>query len=303
MIIISLQVRHIAKSFGQVRAVQDVSFEVPQGRVCGLLGSNGAGKTTTMRMIMRIFHPDAGEIWWDGAPITDTVRQGFGYLPEERGLYPKMQVREQLIYLTELKGAPRPEAARRVDLWIERLELGEYANRKVEQLSKGNQQKVQFAATVAFGPSLCILDEPFTGLDPVNTLVMERAFRTLAAEGATLLFSSHNLDQVEALCEDVVLYHRSRLVLSGSLREVKKAARRQTVRLRLESDEYAFLDGIDGVSVQRGAAGGVEVSLPSRFDPNRLLQEAARHGTVVEYSLGEPSLREIYLEKVGGADA
>ncbi|MFZ5815278.1 MAG: ABC transporter ATP-binding protein [Bacillota bacterium] len=299
----SLEVIEVYKSFGEVRAVQGVSFTVPAGRVCGLLGSNGAGKTTTMRMIMRIFLPDRGEIRWEGAPVTDRVRQGFGYLPEERGLYPKMQAREQLIYLTRLKGLSEREAAERVDLWIERLALQEYALRKVEQLSKGNQQKVQFAAAAASRPALCILDEPFTGLDPVNTLVMEQAFRTLAQEGTTILFSSHNMDQVEALCDDVVLIHRSRVVLAGSLREVKRAARRQTVRLRVESGEYSFLDQIAGITARRGPAGEVEISVPAGLEPNRLLRAAAEASTVLEYSLGEPSLREIYLEKVGGADA
>jgi len=299
----ALEVRGVYKSFGPVRAVQDVSFTVPRGRVCGLLGSNGAGKTTTMRMIMRIFLPDQGEIRWNGAPVTDEVRRGFGYLPEERGLYPKMQVREQLIYLTRLKGLSYRDAAKQVDLWIERLNLGEYAHRKVEQLSKGNQQKVQFAAAVASRPALCILDEPFTGLDPVNTLIMEEAFQTLRSEGTTILFSSHNMDQVEALCDDVVLLHRSRLVLAGSLREVKRAARRQTVKIRMESGDYTFLRQIPGISARKGASGDMEVSIPAGLDPNLILRAAMEHSTVVEYSLGEPSLREIYLEKVGGADA
>jgi ABC-2 type transport system ATP-binding protein len=300
---VALELVGVSKRFGPVQAVQDVSFAVPRGRVCGLLGSNGAGKTTTMRMIMRIFLPDQGRITWKGAPITDQTRQGFGYLPEERGLYPKQEVRDQLIYLTQLKGLSRADAAARVDRWIKRLELEEYAHRRVEQLSKGNQQKVQFAAAVAAGPELCILDEPFTGLDPVNTLVMIEAFRTVASEGTTILFSAHNLDQVESLCEDVVLLHRSRVVLAGSLRAIKKASRRRTVRLRMESGDYGFLDSLSGFSFRDGPAGSKEISLPDGFDPNQLLAEALRHGTVTEYSLGEPSLQEIYLEKVGEADA
>ncbi len=299
----TLQVLDVYKAFGPVRAVQGVSFTVPAGRVCGLLGSNGAGKTTTMRMIMRIFLPDRGESPWKGRPGTDAIRSTFGYLPEERGLYPKMQVREQLIYLTQLKGLSHAEAARQVDRWIERLELGEYALRRVEQLSKGNQQKVQFAAAAASRPELCILDEPFTGLDPMNTLVMEQAFRTLAREGTTILFSSHNMDQVEALCDDVVLLHRSRVVLAGTLREVKRAARRQTVRLRVDSGDYSFLREFPGIRTQSAAGGAVEVAVPDTLDPNQLLARAMSAGTVTEYSLGEPSLREIYIEKVGGADA
>ncbi|HWI63174.1 MAG TPA: ATP-binding cassette domain-containing protein [Symbiobacteriaceae bacterium] len=299
----ALRVESISKRFGTVQAVDNVSFEVPAGRVCGLLGSNGAGKTTTMRMIMRIFLPDAGTITWNGAPVTDESRKGFGYLPEERGLYPKFEVREQLIYLTELKGLSHKEAAMRADRWIKELELGEYALRRVEQLSKGNQQKVQFAAAVASGPALAILDEPFTGLDPVNTMVMEKAFRTVAAEGTTLLFSAHNLDQVESLCEDVVLIHRSHVVLAGVLRDVKKAARRHTIRLKMENGEYSFLDSITGIVVREGAAGGREISIPGDFDTNTILRAAAGHGTVSEYSLGDPSLREIYLEKVGANHA
>lgn len=299
----SLVIEQISKRFGSVQAVQDVSFRVTAGRVCGLLGSNGAGKTTTMRMIMRIFLPDAGTIMWRDVPITDAIRRGFGYLPEERGLYPKMQVREQLIYLTQLKGLSAGDAAVRVDRWIERLELGEYAKRRVEALSKGNQQKVQFAAAAASGPDLCILDEPFTGLDPVNTVIMEEAFRELARSGTTLLFSSHNLDQVEALCDDVVLLHRSLLILSGSLREVKKSTRRESVRLVMDTGDYSFLERVVGITVRQAQGAGVEIAFPSGQNPNTILQEAAAHGTVVEYSLGEPSLREIYLEKVGGVDA
>jgi len=298
----TLRVDSVSKRFGAVQAVSSVSFEVPAGRVCGLLGSNGAGKTTTMRMILRIFLADDGVISWKGAPITDQSRKAFGYLPEERGLYPKMEAREQIIYLTQLKGRSYDDAAKRTDQWIERLELGEYARRRVEQLSKGNQQKVQFAATVASSPELCILDEPFSGLDPVNTMVMEQAFRTVAAEGTTVLFSAHNLDQVEALCEDVVLLHRSKLVLSGGLREIKRAARRQTVKLRMESRDYGFLDRLVGVVVREGKAGSVEVSVPGDMKPNEILRLASQAGTVVDYSLGDPSLREIYLEKVGGAD-
>jgi len=299
----SLVIDRVSKRFGSVKAVEDVSFQVTAGRVCGLLGSNGAGKTTTMRMIMRIFLPDCGEIVWNGAPVTDQIRRGFGYLPEERGLYPKMQVREQLIYLTQLKGFTAERAAGRVDRWIDRLELGEYALRRVEALSKGNQQKVQFAAAAASGPDLCILDEPFTGLDPVNTVIMEQAFRELAQAGTTLLFSSHNMDQVEALCDDVVLLHRSRLLLSGSLRAVKKVTRRKSIRLVMDTGDYSFLQDIGGILVRPAQGAGVEVSFAAGFESNRVLREASMHGVVVEYSLGEPSLREIYLEKVGGADA
>lgn len=299
----TLKVESLSKRFGAVQAVDQVSFTVPVGRVCGLLGSNGAGKTTTMRMIMRIFLPDSGVISWKGEPVTDTTRQTFGYLPEERGLYPKMQVREQLIYLTQLKDLSHADATARVDRWIERLELGEYAARRVEQLSKGNQQKVQFAAAAASSPDLCIMDEPFTGLDPVNTIVMEEAFRTLAREGTTVLFSSHNMDQVEALCEDVVLLHRSHVVLAGGLQEIKKSGRGQTVKLQMESPDYGFLDQIAGITVREGQAGGREISLPKGMDPNLILKKAAESGTVVTYSLGDPSLREIYLAKVGGANA
>ncbi|MGE5676152.1 MAG: ABC transporter ATP-binding protein [Mycobacterium leprae] len=299
----TLQVQNVAKRFGNVQAVQDVSFAVGQGRVCGLLGSNGAGKTTTMRMIMRIFLPDSGQILWKGSPVTDEVRQGFGYLHEERGLYPKMQVREQLIYLTMLKGLSRPDAILRVDRWIDQLELGQYRTMRVEQLSKGNQQKVQVAAAVACGPELCILDEPFTGLDPVNTLVLEEAFRTLAREGTTVLFSSHNMDQVEALCQDVVLIHRAHVVLEGALRDVKRASRKRSIQLTMESGEYTFLRTISGLTTHEGRGGGVEITVPEGTDPMAILRRAVETGPVVAYSLGEPSLREIYLEKVGGVDA
>ncbi len=298
----TLRLEAVTKRFGNFTAVDGVSFTIESGTMFGLVGSNGAGKTTTMRMILRILLPDSGSVTWRDRPVSEQECRSFGYLPEERGLYPKMRVADQLAYLATLHGL-HPVAARTcISGWLERLGLAEYRDKRVEQLSKGNQQKVQFVAAVAHRPPLVILDEPFSGLDPLNALALQDSLRQLQAEGTTLIFSSHRLDQVEQLCTHVALIHRARLMVSGPLREIKRQAGRQVVRLAAACS-LSFLDRFPGVNVAREAPDYVELKVPSTTDPQEILRAAMVAGPVSRFELGDPSLEEIYLEKVGGVPA
>lgn len=294
----TLSLEGVTKRFGDFTAVNDLSFSVPEGRVFGFLGANGAGKTTTIRMILRILLPDTGRVTWRGQAVTDDETHKFGYLPEERGLYPKMKVADQITYLAGLHGGRTPTAAELGD-WLERLEISQYKNHRVEQLSKGNQQKVQFAAAVAHRPELVILDEPFSGLDPVNAEVLQANLRYLQEQGTTIIFSSHRLDQVERLCTDVALIHSARLVVAGSLKEIKRQYGRNTIKLGIEG-ALDFIDRFAGVTVVKETPEYVEMSVPSTVDPQDILRMAVDAGRVYRFEMAEPSLEEIYIKSVRG---
>lgn len=298
----TLQLTNLTKRFGPKTAVDSVSLTIPKGQLFGLLGSNGAGKTTTIRMILRILQADAGEVRWDGRPVTDELVRTFGYLPEERGLYPKMKVTELLAYFGELHGLSASEAKASTSRWIEQMELQPYMNLRVDQLSKGNQQKVQFVAAVLHHPPLVILDEPFSGLDPVNAQVLREAFLALNRQGTTVLFSSHRLDQVEQLCEGVGLFHRSKLVLSGDLRSVKRSYGLSAARL-VTAGGFDYLRRFPEVQVTPKGEREVALNFPIDWNPQPLLQAAVAAGPVYHWEIGEPSLEEIYLATVGGKEA
>src|ERR1700730_487356 len=217
-----LEVVSVSKTYGPVRAVSELSLTARPGAVFGLLGPNGAGKTTTIRMILDIIDPDAGEVRWMGRRVDASIRHTFGYLPEERGLYPKMKVRDQLLFLAQLHGAAAEAAKRRIEELAVALNLVENFDKAPQELSKGNQQKVQFIAAVAHEPPLLVLDEPFSGFDPINVEVVKQAIRELVARGTAVLLSSHRMEQVEELCEDVCIIDRSRAVLAGTLRDIKR---------------------------------------------------------------------------------
>ena len=217
-----LSVRHLRKTFSTVVAVDDVSFDVERGEIFGLIGPNGAGKTTTIRAILNILLPDAGSIMYEGRPFDETTRNMVGYLPEERGLYRKSRLLDMILYFSDLRGMPRQEAKREAMRWLERFGLAERAGRKVEELSKGNQQKVQFITSVLHKPPLLILDEPFAGLDPVNQLLFQEVFQELRQEGRAIIFSTHQMDQAERLSDSLCLINRGRVVLGGSVRQVKQ---------------------------------------------------------------------------------
>jgi ABC-2 type transport system ATP-binding protein len=299
---VTLQIDHVTKRFGATVALDGLTFDVPHGEVFGFLGANGAGKTTTMRVCLGIVAPDAGEIRWRGRPVGDLPRRTWGYLPEERGLYPRMSVLDQLVYYASLYGET-PERARREALsWLARFRIPEYAGRRAEELSKGNQQKVQFIAAILHGPEVLLMDEPFTGLDPINLVLLRQAFMELRDQGRTLIFSTHQMEAAEAMCESVAIVDHGRLVAGGPLRELKRASGRQWVRLAIDgpTPSPAWLADVHGVDVVRRDATGAELELVPGTVPGAILAEVLGRGaTVSRFEVAEPSLEALFIELVG----
>lgn len=298
-----LVVEHIHKSFGDFQAVKDLSMEVKEGSIFGFLGANGAGKTTTMRMILDIIRPDRGQITWNGESVRKLARRNWGYLPEERGLYPKMVVEEQLLFLARLNGSEKRTAQKTMDEWFERFQMQITRKKKVEELSKGNQQKVQFLATILHDPAILIMDEPFSGLDPVNANVLKEAFLELHQRGKTIIFSTHQLEQVEEMCEDVMIINKGECVVQGSVREVKRQHGKNLVRLKLDNDpQAAWLDEMADIQVLRRRQDYIELQFQANFSPNRIVEEALRRGGLISrFEITDPSLTDIFIEKVGPA--
>jgi ABC-2 type transport system ATP-binding protein len=296
-----LIVNHISKSFGQFEAVKDLSLEVKTGTIFGFLGANGAGKTTTMRMILDIFRPDSGQITWNGQPVRQVPRQAWGYLPEERGLYPKMIVEEHLLFLAQLQGLTKQAARKELDEWLDRFQINANRKKKIEELSKGNQQKVQFLATILHNPDILIMDEPFSGLDPVNASTLKDAFLEMHQRGKTIIFSTHQLEQVEEMCENVLIINKGQTVLQGSVRDVKRQHGRNVVRLKLDNDRVIpWLDTMDGIQVTKRRQDYVEMQIRSDIPPNMIVEAALQHnGIITQFELVEPSLTDIFIEHVG----
>lgn len=294
----TVSIDHITKSFGEFTAVSDLSLAVYPGRVYGLLGPNGAGKTTTIRMIVNITAPDSGHIEVFGQQVTPELQNRIGYLPEERGLYKKMKVGDQLKFFAALKNVAAKEADQRVDRWLTRLKLTEWKNKKSSELSKGMQQKAQFIAAIIHEPDLVMLDEPFSGLDPVNVDVLKEIILELKAAGKTIIFSTHQMEVAEKICDDICLINRSRKVLEGSIREVKRGFSRNAVALRLVGGESVLADGALISKVQRHSD-GIEVLLAEGATPQALLKELIAAGATIErFEMIEPSLHDIFIEKV-----
>jgi ABC-2 type transport system ATP-binding protein len=297
---VTLRLEQVTKSFGDFTAVRDLSLTVRAGRVFGLIGPNGAGKTTTIRMIVGITAPDAGRVLLFGRAVGPEAQNRIGYLPEERGLYRKMRVGEQLRFFGELKGMTGREADRAADRWLERLKLSDRRRERTETLSKGMQQKIQFIATVMHGPDLLILDELFSGLDPVNVELMKEVVLELKDEGRTIIFSTHMMEHAEKLCDDICLINRSRKVLDGSLREVKSSFGRNAVALRAE-DTDGLLEDRSLVAEVRPQGDYSEVLLAEGADPQELLRRLVGRGAIVSrFERVEPSLHDIFVFKVGG---
>ena len=298
----TVSIDHINKSFGEFAAVSDLSLAVYPGRVFGLLGPNGAGKTTTIRMIVNITAPDSGRIEVFGRQITQELQDRIGYLPEERGLYRKMKVGDQLRFFAALKNINGKEADLRVDHWLARLKLTEWKNRKASELSKGMQQKVQFTTAIIHEPELLILDEPFSGLDPVNVELLKEIILEQRAAGKTIILSTHQMELAEKVCDDICLLNRSRKVLDGSIREVKRAFSRNAVALRLEGGD-GVLDDRSVVRKVERHSDGVEVLLAEGTNAQALLQRLIAAGAKIErFELIEPSLNNIFIEKVSEAE-
>jgi ABC-2 type transport system ATP-binding protein len=298
---VTLQIDHVTKRFAQTLALDDLAFEVPRGRIFGFLGANGAGKTTTMRICLGILHPDAGEIRWDGAPTTALPRRTWGYLPEERGLYPRMTVLDQLVYFASLYGHPADQARDDARHWLTRFRIPEYATRRAEELSKGNQQKVQFIAAILHRPDVLLMDEPFTGLDPVNLALLREAFLELRDEGRTIVFSTHQMEAAEALCESLAIVDRGKVVAAGTIGELKRASRARTVRLGVEGESLPpWMTELPGVLAARPGAGFAELELAAGVEPSSIVAAAvARGARVTRFEVAEPSLEAIFIELVG----
>lgn len=298
----ALIVEQATKKFGGFTAVDDISLTVERGQMHGFLGANGAGKTTTFRMILGLLDPTHGAISWNGKTITYSNSPEIGYLPEERGLYPKMKVEDQLIYLAELRRMPRQAAKQEVAKWLERFEVPHYASKKVEELSKGNQQKIQLIASLLHKPSLLILDEPFSGLDPVNVEMLKSAILDFQKQGATIVFSSHRMDHVEEPCDDISILDKGKLVLSGSIREVKRSYGKQNVRIKMDHD-LSVLAEVTGVEKFKKTHDGALFQIRDETTAQKLLAESMKLGELRHFAIEEPSLEEIFIARVGKAYA
>jgi ABC-2 type transport system ATP-binding protein len=297
----SLEIDRVTKRFGATLALDELTFSVPRGRIFGFLGANGAGKTTTMRVCLGILHADSGQARWEGSATTDLPRRTFGYLPEERGLYPRLTVIEQLVYFARLYGETADAARRNALYWLERFRIPDYADRRAEELSKGNQQKVQFIAAILHGPDVLLMDEPFTGLDPLNLSLLRDAFVELRDAGRTIVFSTHQMEAAEALCESLAIVDHGRLVAGGTLSDLKRTSRARTVRLGVEGEILPnWLASIDGVVALRPAAGFAELELRPGTEPRDVLAAALARGALVShFEVAEPSLEAIFIEHVG----
>lgn len=298
----SLDIHRISKSFAGSRAVDDVSFSVEPGTIFGFLGTNGAGKTTTMRLILDIIRPDTGRITWRGQSIEQLPRATFGYLPEERGLYPKMVVEDQLLFLAQLYGARRQAAKAALRTWLVRLDIEEHRRKTVEQLSKGNQQKIQFLAAILHDPEILILDEPFSGLDPVNARVMKDALRELRDRGKTIIFSTHQLDDAQELSRDVAIIHLGRLLIAGAVGDIRRSTGEHYVRFAIEGDTgTGWLEGHPEIGIIRRRSDYLELAAPNRDVARSLLREAMeRNLPVTRFETDYPSLTDIFLKQVRG---
>lgn len=288
-----LELKNIDKSFGEKKVLKGVSFVAESGKAFGLLGRNGAGKTTSIRILMNVFPADAGEVLTDGKPI-DYDKISLGYLPEERGLYPKKLIIDQLVYFAELRGMKRTDAVQSVDRWLKRLELYEYRNKRLDTLSKGNQQKVQLITALAHDPQIVILDEPFSGLDPVNAILLKDVVKEQIARGKIVLFSSHQMSYIEEFCDSIAILNAGKVVLHGDLREIKRNYVRDRLVVRTDNPEQIKADFKDGCTVQED--GSLILRLASPNDKQTAMKHLAEKYDIDEIKVFEPSLNDIFVE-------
>ena len=299
-----LQVDRVVHAFGERVALDGVSCEVPAGRLTGLLGPNGAGKTTLMRILLGVLVPDGGQVWLDGRRLEDVHdRGGWGYMPQERGLYPAMPAGPQVVHFARLHGLSRAEATQRARDLLGELELGDRWDERTDRLSGGMQQRLQLATALAHLPEVIVLDEPFAGLDPVAVDQLSALLRRRAADGCLVLFSSHQLDLVQDLCEDIVMVDHGRTVLAVSVSHLRAASGQSRLRLRLESADREWLRAFDGVRVVSDEADDLRLTVPTGIDPLRLLDAARSRGAVLDFGLELPTLSELFLAAVGGERA
>jgi ABC-2 type transport system ATP-binding protein len=294
----AIALRDVVKEFDGFRAVDGITLDIPAGGIFGLLGPNGAGKSTTIRMIMDIIRPDAGTITVMGKPSKEDVRGQVGYLPEERGLYKKMKVLDMLEFLGSLKRSTPRDSRKEAQSWLEKLEIGDWASKKIEELSKGMQQKIQFAAAVLGKPPILILDEPFSGMDPVNQNLFKDTILELNRGGTTIVFSTHQMETAERLCKEIALINKGRLVLSGSLAKVKEGFGKNSLLIEYEGDG-GFLSALPGVARVDAYGSYSEVRLDDGADPQAVFQAVAGRLKVKKFEIVAPTLHNIFIEKVG----
>ncbi len=293
-----IDVQQVSKRYGSLKAVDKVSFDVEKGRIFGLLGPNGAGKTSTIRMINYITAPDEGTISVMGQAVGSDTQQMIGYLPEERGLYKKMKVGEQLLYLAQLKGLSMPDAQKAINYWLDRFDARSWQKKETHELSKGMQQKIQFIATIAHDPEIYIFDEPFSGLDPINSELLKKVIIELRDKGKTILFATHRMEQVEQMCDDICLFNNGKAILQGKLSEIKRSFGRNTVILEFEGDG-SFIDELDDVRINNRSTNYAEIRLLNGLDEQVILQKAMQNVNLLRFEFVQPSLNEIFISTVG----
>ncbi|HEY6628445.1 MAG TPA: ATP-binding cassette domain-containing protein [Acidimicrobiia bacterium] len=293
-----LSIQDLHKTFGDVVALDGCTLSVQRGTMLGFLGPNGAGKTTAMRAVFGLMRPDSGSVTWDGQPIDPDARLRFGYMPEQRGLYPKMRIHDQLVYLGRLRGIGKAQAAESADKWLEILDLTERRDDRLDALSHGNQQRVQMAAALVHDPELLVLDEPFSGLDPIASETMSDILRAQAASGKAVVFSSHQLDLVEDLCEEVAIIDKGTIVVEGSVRELKDQAPIRHLELELDGDASSLFDSLDGVRNMEVEGERYSLVIDAGTDVRGLLNQAESVGRIRHFTYTAPSLTDLFREAV-----
>ena len=297
-----IDVQNVSKHFGKATAVNQVSFGVEKGQIFGLLGPNGAGKTTTIRMINHILNQDTGHIAILGEAVSPKSQERIGYLPEERGLYKKMKVFDQLMYLAQLKGLSQTAAKTAIEFWLDRFEASSWKKKEVSELSKGMSQKIQFIATVAHDPEIYIFDEPFSGLDPINSEMLKEVILGEKKRGKTILFSTHRMEQVEQMCDDICLFNQGKAVLQGNLQSIKQSFGNNTVLLDFIGDSE-FLNQLEGVRINNRSTNFAEIRLLEGASPQHILEIAMKHAEIQRFEIVQPSLQDIFISTVNDTKA
>ena len=293
-----LKIENVSKRYGEKVAVDNISLEMNEPGVFGLLGTNGAGKTTTIRMLLGILKKDSGEITWNGKEVK-RKNVNFGYLPEERGIYPKVKIFDQLVYFAELKGMKKQQAKEEINYWMGRLKVEEYKEMLAEKLSKGNQQKIQFITAILNNPELIVLDEPFSGLDPVNTELLKDVILELVKKGKYIIMSSHQMSSIEEFCSDVVIINRGKTVLKGNLKEIKDSYPAKRLEIDAKQDITADIENA-GMKIEKNIDNNYEITIENEDKAHALIKTLVEKGVVLDkFELKKPSLNDIFIEKVG----